>query len=579
MSYNSAVIKELQVYETIEMIWHAAETMLFTRSPVLPGLLSWVQSHFYPHLEDSFKSLCNEAADSDNPASYKVHEHVEYWPSIFAYVVRGMTKQARQLLALHPQADATANPSENVFEIVKGLLKRMPMIKANVEETDFQSQYSAWKAEVAAASSRNDIFVNRPSQLRTIFSILSGDASTLCQFSNNWAILLVSLILYTHPTHKPHDVRAVLQNLPTLISARKDSEYSQSHIMEFLPTIGGLNETVDALVRAIFEIETAMILHGVLDYGNPWFVAHFLDLFSLCDPTPFERMGTESDACTYHEFAFLEYVTSLSTNRLPLRLLADYLGCCPQFGREHLVHLIARQPIYTEREACKMLSLCHTFKLSQSVASNSIIQAVVSQRARTGRTASALAWATGSQARQLADSLLNTVFLPLTKLDTSLLQHLKLSNANLTSAKKSASESQTSIGAHKLKIDLIVEAIASSSRTSEAAVQCLKLYAATLQAYTEGDLQETVVLLGRSLGSEIAPKRFWLQILVDCVALLEQIHASRSAPVFSSSEIYDLMHCLEEIDHFEANSPNSELASNVRLTLSHQLSEAILSGQ
>lgn len=562
------------------MIWHAAETMLFTRSPVLPGLLAWVHSHFAPRLDDDFKSLCNEVAESDHPNSHKLHEHVEYWPSIFSYVVRGMTKQARQLLALHPQANSTANPSENVFEILKGLLKRMPMIKATAEETDFQTQYATWKAEVATASSRTDIFVNRPSQLRTIFSILSGDAATLCQFSNNWAVLLVSIILYTNPTHKPHDVRAVLEDLPTLISARKVlPEHAQSALLSFAPTIAGLSETVDALVQAIFELETAMILHGVMDYGNPWFAAHFLDLFSLCDPTPFERIGTQEDACTYHEFAFLEYVTSLTTNRLPLRLLADYLGCCPQFGREHLVQLIARQPIYTEREAYKMLSLCNTFKLSQSQASNSIIQAVVSQRARSGRVASALAWAMGSQARQLAESLLNSVFLPLHTLDTSLLQHLKLSNAHLTSVKKAASETKTTIHAHKLKIDLIVEAIASSSRTSESAVQCLKLYASTLQAYSEGDYQEAAVLLGRSLGSEVAPKRFWLNILVDCVALLEQIQGARSAPVFSSSEIYDLMHCLEEVGQAEAESVEGELAANVRLSLSHQLSEAILSNQ
>lgn len=561
------------------MVWHAAETMLFTRSPVLPGLLSWVRSHFAPRLEEGFKSLCNDAAESDHPTSHKVHEHNEYWPSIFSYAVRGMTKQARQLLALHPQASATTNPSENVFEIVKGLLKKMPMVKASGEETDFQTQYAAWKTEVASAASRTDIFVNRPRQLRTLFSILSGDPSTLCQYSNNWAVLLVSLLLYTNPTHKPHDVRSILQDLPTLISSRKESEYASSSLLSFIPTIAGLSETVDALVQAIFEMETAMILHGVLDYGNPWFAAHFLDLFSLCDPTPFEPIGTLEHACTYHEFAFLEYVTSLTTNRLPLRLLADYLGCCPQFGREHLVQLIARQPIYTEREAYKMLSLCNTFKLSQSPASNSIIQAVVSQRARHGRVASALAWATGSQARQLADSLLNTVFLPLNSLDTSLLQYLKLENTHLMSMKKAASATQTTIRAHKLKIDLIVEAIASSSRTSENAVQCLKLYAATLQAYSEGDLQEAAVLLGRSLGSEIAPKRFWLNILVDCVALLEQIRASQATVVFSSSEIYDLMHCIEEIDHYDAHSTEAELAANVRLTLSHQLSEAILSNQ
>lgn len=577
--------RELGAYEVIEMVWHVAETMLFTRSPVLPGLLDWVRTHFSPILEPSFKSLCDLAAESDSPSSVAVHEHSEYWPSIFAYTIRGMTKPARQLLALHPQFSATANPSENVFEILKGLLKRMPMIKVgslSAQHGDFQTQFSAWKSEVAAASARNDIFVNRPPQLRTIFSILSGDSTTLARFSNNWAILLVSIVLYSNPTTKPHEVKSIMQTLPALINSTKqgeDTTYGQSMVLEFADTVGNLDDTVDALIQAIFELETAMILHGVLDFNNPWFAAHFLDLFSLCDSMPFERIdGGSSNAgdegYTYHEFAFLEYVTSLTTNRLPLRLIADYLGCCPVLGKEYLVQLIARQPIHCEREAYKMLALCHTFKLSQSQASNSIIQTVVSQRARSGRLASALAWATGSQAKQLSNALLNSVLLPLTSLDPQLCTFLKLTNGKLALPSVYTGE-PTSAATHKLKIDLIVEALASSSRASESAVACLKLYAAMLQAYVEGDLQETLVLLGRSLGSEIAPKRFWLFILVDCAALLEKLRASRVNTVFSSSEIFDLIHCLEEVDTAEQNQ-TQELLANVRLTLSHQLSEAIL---
>jgi len=574
----------------IEMVWHVAETMLFTRSPVLPGLLDWVQTHFAPHLDDSFKSLCHTAYDSEHPESFSVHEHVEYWPSIYAYAVRGMTLQVTQLLALHPLSAATSAPSENAFSILTVLLESMPMVTADLSETDFQTRWKHWKAEVARSTSRNDIFVNRPAQLRALFSLLSGDASSIARASNDWAILLVGLVLYTQPSAKPHDLKPLVQSLSSLVDARARSTNDHTRVLAFSDRIGNLRETVDALVQAIFELETELILHGVLHLGNPWFSAHFLDLFSLCDPTPFEYVP--SNACTFHEFAFLEYVTSLMTDRLPVRLLADYLGCCPQFGKDYLVQVIARQPIETEREACKMLSLCQTFKLQSTNAAHSLIQAVVSQRARRGRLASALAWATGNQAKQLADVLLRSVYRPLTYLDSDLARHLKLRSP------LEYKREEESVAKHKRKLGMVVEALASASRTSETAVQFLRLYSQILQTYAEQDIPETLVLLGRSLGAEIAPKHFWLPILLDCTALLERLNAttSRTGTLFSSSEIYDLMHCLEESATSSSSTSSQpdpttaflyalpramqeDIMTNIRLTLTQQLSESILKGQ
>jgi nuclear pore complex protein Nup85 len=566
--------RELGTYEVIEMMWHVGETMLFTRSPVLPGLLNWVATHFAPHLADSFRSKCEEAAETEDKSTSLVHEDPEYWSSICAYLVRGMTKPAIQLLKLHPLFHATANPSENGFAILKHLIKKMPMIYREAEEVDFQSQWTSWKAEVEAASRRSDIFVNRPAQLSTVFSLLAGDATTICNHSNNWAITLVGLVLYAHPTSKPHEIRPLLQQLQSLIATRAASDTQQAEVTKFYANIGNLDDTVDALVQAIFGLETEMILHGVLDFGNPWFSAHFLDLFSLCDITPFEFL--DANACSYHEFAFLEYVSSLMTDRLPIRILADYLTCCPTYGRDYMVQLIAHQPIYTEKDACKLLALCHSFKLTNTHASQYITQAVVSQRARTGRLASALTWATGTQALQLADTLLTSVYKPLASLDAELCKTLKMSP---TTQLTSDQDDGVTVTSHSRKASLIVAALAPSSLdTEDAPVQFLKLYAQILQAFAEGDLQETLVLLGRSIGSGLAPKRFWLDILFDCTAIIGLIRSKNpsSGPVFSSSEIYDLMHCLEEAETLKAHP--TTITDHIRLTLSHQLSQAILSG-
>jgi hypothetical protein len=561
----SIVVRELSEYQVIEMVWQLAETMIFTRGPVLPGLLDWVQRHFRPHLEASFSELCSEAFESEVPTSFKVHEHAEYWPSIFAFLVRGITKQARHLLSLHPLSEASGSESkENAFAILNDLLKTMPMIKVDLETADFQTQMKAWNAKVAAAASRQDIFINRPAELKTIFSILTGDVKALAKASNDWAILLVGLVLYGHATSKPHEVRGLLSSIESLVKERieqEDGAAEDSLLLEFAPTIGRQSDTVDTLVQAIVRLDTVELLIGVLELNNPWFSAHFLDLLSLCDSSPFEPTDPSrpSTSSTYHELALLEYATSLSTNNVPVRLIADYLGCCPQFGRDYLAHLIARQPIHSEREASKLLSLCQTFQLGSTNTAQRLVQSVVSQRAKRGRLASALAWAQGNQAVQLADSLLNSAFVPLFLLTTP--------------------GAEKTVQSQSLKLSLIVEALASSPRVVHSSVQFLQIYAQVLKAHRENDLKEMVILLGRALGAELAPKRFWLAILFDCTSTLEQLKSQNSGPVFSSSEIYDLMQCLEEAEKRNdqqmfnrANSPK------IRLTLSHHLSDAILAG-
>jgi len=60
--------------------------------------------------------------------------------------------------------------------------------------------------------------------------------------------------------------------------------------------------------------------------------------------------------------------------------------------------------------------------------------------------------------------------------------------------------------------------------------------------YEEGKLQEAGHLLISLLTSKLAPQRLWLTLLTDTLPLLEHKEV-----IFSSSQTYELMHCLEEI--------------------------------
>ncbi|KAM7443262.1 Nucleoporin nup85 [Porites harrisoni] len=60
--------------------------------------------------------------------------------------------------------------------------------------------------------------------------------------------------------------------------------------------------------------------------------------------------------------------------------------------------------------------------------------------------------------------------------------------------------------------------------------------------YEEGKFHEAAHLLISLLTSKLAPQRLWLTLLTDAIPLLEHEEV-----IFSSSQTYELMHCLDEI--------------------------------
>lgn len=61
--------------------------------------------------------------------------------------------------------------------------------------------------------------------------------------------------------------------------------------------------------------------------------------------------------------------------------------------------------------------------------------------------------------------------------------------------------------------------------------------------YNDKEFYAAGSLLLSLLDSRLAPKEFWITLLVDAIPLLE----TKKQLIFSSTDTYQLMHCLEEL--------------------------------
>ncbi|XP_037081209.1 nuclear pore complex protein Nup85-like [Pollicipes pollicipes] len=89
--------------------------------------------------------------------------------------------------------------------------------------------------------------------------------------------------------------------------------------------------------------------------------------------------------------------------------------------------------------------------------------------------------------------------------------------------------------------------------------------------YEEGKMADAASLLVTLLTSQLAPKYFWMTLLLDAVPLLKGEEV-----VISSAQTYDLIGCVEQLRRAEKLDEDSADVKLIRLALSHNLAQAII---
>ncbi|KAG8231483.1 hypothetical protein J437_LFUL000200 [Ladona fulva] len=191
----------------------------------------------------------------------------------------------------------------------------------------------------------------------------------------------------------------------------------------------------------------------------------------------------------------------------------SYLDHCPTEGEACLNLLLPRVPLTSEKRALKVIQIAKQRDLRHIVLSTC---KVMGKRALARKQYGlALAWALRSQdagfATHLADRFLE----------------------GYSASGEFASDSHSYLDL----LDNLGSCMLISGRLT-----FLGKYCEFHRLYRAGDFREAAALLVSLLSSHLAPKYFWMTLLMDAVPLLES-----NDVVLTSDDTYALMHCLEEL--------------------------------
>jgi len=519
---ESKLLSEL-LYK-LELVWQLAEVLFIQRSAngiVLPNLLQWISLHF-PQCEERAKNVLNgggSGSEDNEMEDDKMETHPDFWDSITLFVLQGKVEHARTLLRLH--SEMGTDPLISLDE----LLKKMPVYDANSTVAKFEIGWRRWQTEVVARIDEGDFATDR--NLGDVAKILSGSESAfggdgtsspqnICETWYEW---MVGKLLYTNPTVKYFDLAL----------------YAEEAIAKF----GGLSSmtALDSVVLAAFQNDVPLVINELCStLDNFWFPAHLMDLLYHATLTETAAVVAAAEGCggevngALREFLLLDYATCLMSHNSLWQVGVVYLDNCPVQGRHRLELLLERMPLTSQKKAEKVVALASERGMSTVVTSTCRVMG--SRALRRGRVGTAMAWGLKSQDSQF------TTFLA-----DQLLKHY-CESGSFSSA------------------DLL-DNLGSSMVVSER-LTFLAKYREFHRLRHQGDFKSASALLHSLLWSRLAPKYFWITLLIDAVPFLadglenamdavdEQHPDSPSQSYnqqvfFNSEQTYELMHCLQEL--------------------------------
>jgi len=556
----------------LELIWQLIEVLFIQRNPngvVLQNLLQWVSLHF-PQCEEKAKNVLNGGGggvdgddDQDEMDEDKMETHPDFWEAITLFVLQGKTEHARTLLRLH--SEMGTDPLLSLDE----LLKKMPVYDLNATSVaKFEVAWRRWQTEVVARIDEGDFATDR--NLANVARILSGSESAFVgegspqKMCETWYEWMVGKLLYTNPTVKYFDLAL----------------YADEAIAKF----GGLSDmtALDSVILAALQTDIPQVVNELCTtLDNFWFPAHLMDLLFHAEVVLSGNGGNGKTGNgngngvietneALREFLLLDYATCLMSHHSLWQVGVVYLDNCPVQGQHRLELLLERIPLSSQKKAEKIVSLASERGMTSVVTSTCRVMG--SKALRRGRVGTAMAWGLKSQDSQF------TTFLA-----DQLLKHYCESGSpgNFSSA------------------DLL-DNLGSCMVVSERLTFLAKYREFHRLLHGVADLKGAATLLHSLLWSRLAPKYFWVTLLIDAMPFLaDSLMTSsesmltaeeESAPetqqqqqkvYFSSEQTYELLHCLQELVS-ESNLPKKqqlvleENESQIRMKLARNLAVALM---
>lgn len=514
---------ELDLFSIMELIWHLSEVLLIESQSggyCLQQLLTWIKIHF----TDADKLGANVMA-CDDP-----YAHDDYWPTLHGFVLQGRLEEVCDMLMHHPQRD---HGVFDVFANIEELLRKMPVyqVKQGQSASDFNSKWEQWQCECSTRFNDGD-FSQYP-ELAIVCQLLCGSDAALVQkrhLCQSWYQVLVAKLLYSEPLVK--------------------TSHLKHHAVEAMEMFNGIGKVtaLDEIVLSAFSLDPHKLIETCSDaLPNWWFVSHLTDLLYHAGLLKSVNLDYGADL---REFLLLEFSASLMSHSSLWTIAGDYLMTCPASGREHLEVYLEKIPLDCEKKALKVIHMCDRYGFTEQTLS--ICKVMGMKALHRKRLGVALSWCLRAKdeafASYLTDEFLNHYMETGTFMQCDLIDNL------------------------------------GSSMLLNNKLTFLGKYHEFHKLYIDARFKEAGSLLSSLLTSNLAPKKFWMVLLIDALPLLEH-----SEMIFSSEQTHELMHCLQELQlshdtsnhkvdikhkHLEGN--NKDEIELLYLALSKNLGRALL---
>uniref|UniRef100_A0A4W3GDF1 Nuclear pore complex protein Nup85 n=1 Tax=Callorhinchus milii TaxID=7868 RepID=A0A4W3GDF1_CALMI len=513
-------LQKVSILSAMELIWNLCEVLFIEAAQagfLLLHLLDWVRLHVC-----QVDSMAPEVLASDSPT-----EHRSYWDVVTGYVLQGRIEEARQMLA---KKALLAPSAHSMYVSMDDLLKKMPPASSQTL-TEFELKWRHWHEECQRCL-REGTFASSDA-LQLICQILLGDEKALLEKKDlltTWYHYLVTKLLYSHPSVKPTDLHHF-------------AEVRESMVFSGLYSNGP--DALDRILLSAFEFNIHQVLKDCsVALSNWWFVAHLTDLLDHCSLLQSHNLHFGSNL---REFLILEYASGLFCHHSLWQLATDYFDHCPEFGRVYLELHIERVPLNTERKALKVLRICEQRQMNEQV--RSICKIMAMKAVRNNRLGSALSWSIRAKDAAFA-TLISDRFLQ------DYCARGSFSDLDLIN----------NLGSAMLLSDRLT---------------FLGKYCEFHKLYGEKRFPEAARLLLSLMTARIAPRSFWMTLLVDALPLLEQKQV-----IFSTEQTYELMHCLEDVTTAQAETDSHSFQDEddvestklelLRLAFTRNLAKAIV---
>ncbi|KAJ0176932.1 hypothetical protein K1T71_006941 [Dendrolimus kikuchii] len=439
-------------------------------------------------------------------------DHPEYWDTVIGMIVQGRVDVARALLKLHSAADS------NEFKLTDNTLRSMPVysVYGGLSTNDFTISWKHWQAECRSKLSSGVLASQQ--KLELILRLITGDymafESIRGQYSS-WFDILGGWVMFTCPWAKRHELAAAAGACAGMSAPPATSR-------------------LDDMVRALLDGDLHQVIHEIQQLAdNGWFATHLTDMLHHCGKLTILDKQQNNVTSRLRDSLVLEYGTLLMEHKSLWSVGLSYLASCPPEGLRRAELLLERLPLHTEARAMRVIAEAKKYGLLGVV--QTVCACESARELRAERVGGALAWAVrgrgGAQCARAAHAALR-----------------RYTRTGLLPAK-----------------DLLLTAGPSLLITD--ALLFLGKYCEFHSLYKSKEFKKAAGLLVSLLTSKIAPDYFWETLLLDTIPLLES-----EEPVFSSSDTYEIMLCLE----LKTTSLDTEKASLLRLALVRNLARTAL---